>query len=165
MKFAACLVAGLALGGAVTAAAAPNKIIFDSKSFHDSAQSGVPVDAWVYVAGTLSGEGVAYPNNSVSITCQKDREVCEVVEVQEIGPNQIGRIASPTIFPIVKWSKSEIVATDFLDYLHCRRVIISIDRKTQVASWIEQTDPQADPVDCRNAETKRYKWTIEDWRP
>jgi hypothetical protein len=145
-------------------AAASDKIHFDSKSFYDHGQrSGL--DGSVYVAGTLTGEGRAYPNNSVSVTCVKDRGECLVVEVEQIGPNQIGRITSPAIYPIVRWNAHEVIATDFLDIMHCRRVIISIERKAQVATWIEQQDPQANPVDCRNAETRRFKWTIEDWRP
>jgi len=38
----------------------------------------------VYVAGTLTGEGVGYPNNSVAITCYKDGMECLTISVDQI---------------------------------------------------------------------------------
>lgn len=172
MKFKVYVVAALTLVAGVTGAqgqvtiyapATPSeKIVFDDKSFHESRGGD---DEAVYVAGTLSGDGVPYPNNSVSLTCEKKRGECFVIRVEQIGPNQIGRITAPDVYSIARWNQSEIVVSDYVDYSHCRRLIISIERKTQTVIWVEQTNPQADPVDCRKAETRRVKWSIEDWRP
>jgi hypothetical protein len=127
----------------------------------------------LYVSGTLTGDGVPHPNNSMSVTCQKAGTIlayvwpgkCLVVRVNQIGDNQIGRIDAPEVYPIARWSNYEVVATDDPESLHrCRITIISINRKTKSVTWIEQPNPQADPVDCVNAETKRFKWTIEGWR-
>jgi hypothetical protein len=170
MNIAACLAAALTLAACISVAQgqvtvyAPStpseKITFDSKRYFDHGAS-------VYVAGTLTGERVPYPNNSISITCYEDRRECLVVQVEQIGKNLIGRITSPEEYPIVRWNEREIVATDDDTSAspRCRIVIISIERKTHVATWIDQTNPHANPIDCRNADTGRFKWTIEDWRP
>ena len=129
-------------------------------------------DMSLYVFGTLTGDGVPYPNNSMSVTYERAGTTlndwpgkCLVVEVDQIGDNQIGRIDAPQVYPIARLSNYEIVATDDPERLHrCRITIISINRKTELVTWIEQPNPQADPVDCVNAETKRFKWTIEGWR-
>jgi hypothetical protein len=174
MKITAYLVAALALAACVGAAqgqvtiyapATPSeKITFDSKEFSDSGDTGV--NPYLYVAGTLTGVGIPYPNNSVSVTCYRDRGKCFVVRVEQIGGNLIGRITAPEEYPIARWTKREVVATDDDNSgSPCRITIISIERKTQAATWIDQTNPHANPVDCRNADTGRFKWTIEDWRP
>lgn len=172
--------AALALAASVTVAqgqvtmyapAAPSdKITFDSKSFYDSKDTSDPslgVDGNIYVAGTLTGSGVPYPNNSVSVTCYKERRTCFVVRVEQVGHDLIGRITAPEEYQIVRWNEREVVATDDVETggPNCRIAIISIQRKTQVVTWIDQTNPHANPVDCRNADTGRFKWTIEDWRP
>jgi hypothetical protein len=153
---------GAAAGGP---ALAEKKIVFDTiKAFFDS-------DVSVYVSGTLTGDSVPYPNNSMSVTCEKAGTTldwpgkCLVVEVPQIANNQIGRIDAPEVYSIARWSDYEVVATDDPERLHrCRITIISINRKTKSVTWIEQPNPQADPLDCVNFDTKRFRWTIEGWR-
>jgi hypothetical protein len=151
------------LGAAGTPALADRRIVFDpSKACHAT-------DMSAYVSGTLTGDGV--PNNSMSVTCEKAGTMndwpgkCVVVRARQIGDNQIGRIHAPEVYPIARWSDYEIVATDDPESLHrCRITIISINRKTESVTWIEQPNPQADPVDCKDADTERFRWTIEGWR-
>jgi len=44
-------------------------------------------------------------------------------------------------------------------------VLFDINRTAKTVTWIEQPNPKADPIDCKDAETGRFKWTIEGWRP
>ncbi len=78
------------------------EIVFDRKAFFDSAQT--TGDGYVYVAGTLTGEGVQYKNNTTAVVCYKDRMECLTYGVNQIGSNQIGRLDSPLAYPITKWS-------------------------------------------------------------
>jgi hypothetical protein len=165
------VIAATMLGAAGAPALADKRIVFDTmKGFFDQPE----IDVLLQASGTLTGDGILYPNNSMSVTCQKAGTIlvyvwpgkCLVVRVNQIGDNQIGRIRAPEVYPIARWSNYEVVATDDPESLHrCRMTIISIDRKAKSLTWIEQPNPQADPVDCVNAETKRFRWTIEGWRP
>lgn len=141
------------------------QIVFDRKAFFDSAQA--TGDGYVYVAGTLTGEGVPYKNNTTAIVCYKDRMECISYEVKQIGPNQIGRLDSPLAYPITKWDSQEIVAVGPGDAANCRKVTINIVRNTELVTWVEEPINQASAA-CRNADTRLLKWTIEDspfWRP
>ncbi len=82
-----------------------NTIVFAGKFFYDSKD-------FVGVSGTLTGDGQAYPNNSYSIGCYKDRGECWLSSVQEIGGHQVGRMDAPYEYEIKKWSQSEVVAGD-----------------------------------------------------
>jgi hypothetical protein len=136
------------------------QIVFDRKAFFDTAQTGIG-EGSVYIAGTLTGEGVAYKNNSVAITCYKDRMECLTYLVEQIGPNQIGRLDSLTSYPVTKWDEFEVVASDSADLINCRKVTISIVRKTESAVWVEEPINQSN-VTCKSAGTQVLKWTIED---
>ena len=135
------------------------QIVFDSKHFYDSAQT--TGDAFVYIAGTLTGDGVGYKNNTVAVTCYKDRMECLMESVEQIGPNQVGRLESPISYPITKWSAYEIVAADSTDTPHCRKTTISIVRTSQSAVWVEEPINQSS-AECKDDDTRVRKWTIED---
>jgi hypothetical protein len=49
-------------------------IVFARKAFFDSAQT--TDDDYVYVAGTLTGEGVGYKNNTTAVVCYRERMEC-----------------------------------------------------------------------------------------
>jgi hypothetical protein len=139
------------------------QIVFDTKAFFDSGDAGY---GSVYIAGTLTGDGVAYKNNTAAVTCYQDRMQCVTASIEQIGPNQVGRLESPSIFPVVKWDSYEIVATGAGDAVDCRKVTISIERKSETAVWVEEPINQSSAT-CKNAETRILKWTIEDspaWR-
>ena len=78
-------------------------IMFDTKAFFDGG-------AQVYIAGTLTGDGVPYKNNTTAVTCYLERKECEVSSVEQIGDKHIGRLASPDSYPIKRWDQHEIVA-------------------------------------------------------
>ena len=140
------------------------QIVFDRKAFFDSGQSSG--DGYVYVAGTLTGEGVQYKNNTTAIVCYKERMECVTYGVEQIGPNQIGRLDSPLAYPVTKWDSYEIVAAGAGDTANCRKVTISIVRQTELVVWVEEPINQASAA-CKNADTRLLKWTIEDspfWR-
>jgi hypothetical protein len=60
-------------------------IIFDTKSFNDTGPTDFGDDV-VSIAGTLTGDGVANKNNTVSITCYQDRMECLIYSIAQIGP-------------------------------------------------------------------------------
>ena len=134
-------------------------IMFGKKVFSDNEASlGIGI---VYITGTLTGEGLAYPNNTFAITCYEDRRECLVSSVNEIGINMIGRLDMPQIIPVAKWDKSEIVARDEITELTCVRITLTIERKRETALWVEEPVNQTRPF-CKNAEGKMHKYTIED---
>src|SRR3954447_15363900 len=63
-------------------------IVFAKKLYYET-------PAVVMVSGTLTGEGLAYPNNTYSIACFQDRKECWATSVQAIGGQQIGRMDAP----------------------------------------------------------------------
>jgi hypothetical protein len=140
---------------------APNEqqIMFAAKSFYDSAQT--TGEGFVYISGTLSGDGVAYKNNTVAISCYKDRMECLINSIEQIGPNQLSRLADPISYPITKWDSYEIVATGLVTSMSCRKDTISIVRKSESVVWVEEPVNQSSAV-CKNADTRILKWTIED---
>lgn len=133
------------------------QIIFDRKKFFESG------DEYVYMAGTLTGDGLGYPNNSVAVWCYKDRMECQTYSIEEIGPNQIGRLDTPASYPVIKWSAFEIVASGPADAVDCRKLTINIERKSETSVWVEEPINQASAA-CKSADSRVLKWTIEDSR-
>jgi hypothetical protein len=132
----------------------PNEmsIVFDNKNFYDS-------EAFVTVSGTLTGDGLAYPNNTYSIACFKDRKECWISSVRAIGGMLIGRMDAPYEYEIRKWTPYEVVAV-YDGTFGCFKTTITIERKTENALWVEEPMNQAQPQ-CKDAETKVRKYTIE----
>src|SRR5262245_39935703 len=111
-----CMVAGLLIVG--QASGADDDIVFAQKLFTD-----IPNIGAVGISGTLTGDGVGYKNNTISISCFKDRGECYVSSIEQIGHNQMGRMQSVDIFPIMKWSADEVIAVqDVMDRSEERRV-------------------------------------------
>jgi len=135
------------------------QIVFAPKAFYDSAQT--TGEGQVYVAGTLTGDGVAYKNNTVAVTCYQDRMECLTSSVEQIGSNQVGRLDSPVTYSVIKWAPDEIVAGDSGDAPDCRKVTINIVRKTASVVWVEEPVNQS-RANCKDADTRLLKWTIED---
>ena len=136
------------------------QIVFAPKAFYDSSQT--TGEGYMYVAGTLTGDGVAHKNNTVAVTCYKDRMECLTYSVEQIGPNQVGRLDAPTSYPVTKWDAYEIVATAAGDAgVDCRKVTISIVRKSETVVWIEEPINQSRAA-CKDADTRLLKSTIED---
>ena len=133
-------------------------IIFAAKVFYDSAKT--KADGFVFVGGTLTGEGIAYKNNTVMIACYKDRNECLFSAVDQIGPGQVGRLGAPDAYAIKTWSPDEILATGYYAS-DCRKITINIDRKTEAAGWVEEPANQSRAA-CKSADSKTYKWSIED---
>jgi hypothetical protein len=87
------------------AAAETDEIVLAPKAFLDN-------DASVSASGTMTGDGLAYPNNSYSIGCYRDHKECWITGFEQIGPKQIGRMDAPYSYDIVKWTPYEVVAGD-----------------------------------------------------
>jgi hypothetical protein len=114
----------------------PSDVIFDNKVFYDTGQTAFD-DEVVSISGTLTGEGVGNKNNAVTVTCYQDRMECLTYSIAQIGPNQLGRLEVPSIFPITKWDSNEIVAAESGDTVACRKATIGIERKTETLVWVE----------------------------
>ena len=134
------------------------QILFAQKAYYESpATMG---DGLVYVAGTLTGDGVGYPNNSVAISCFKDRMECLTYTVEQIGQNQVSRLDMPTIYPVTKWDAYEVVASG-TDLRNCRKETLSIVRKSESVVWVQEPINQSQAA-CKDSDTRILKWTIED---
>lgn len=131
-------------------------IIFGDKSFFDHEELGQ-----VEVTGALAGKGVAFKDNATTIACYKDRGECLLVQALQIGDGYIGRLLSPTFYPIIKWDTTEIVATSGDDPTSCIKETISLDRPHEAALFVQQP-VNADRLSCQHADSTIYKWTIED---
>jgi hypothetical protein len=133
---------------------ANDDILFHKKVFFDQ------VDGRVVISGTLTGKGLANPNNTYGINCMKDRAECLISYVDQIGPNQIGMIESPYSIPISKWNTYEVIAADDGP---CSKTTITISRKTQSVLWVEEPiiTHLTEPL-CKYADTEIHKFTIED---
>jgi hypothetical protein len=135
-------------------AAPADDIIFAPKAFFDDRDS-------VQISGTLTGEDVPYKNNTVVVDCWKDRRECLTYSIEQVGRNQVGRLHGPIIYPITAWNAYEIIATEDVGPLDCRKTTITLQRKSKSAVWVEE------PINvgraaCKDFTTKVYKWTIED---
>jgi hypothetical protein len=136
--------------------AAPADILFAPKRFYEDDTFGR-----VYVAGTLTGPGVGYKNNTYAITCYKERGQCLGNGIYHIGANQIGRLDSPTEYEISKWNSYEIVASDPDSPVQCTKTTISILRKSKTVVWVQEPVNQTNAI-CKDSDTILYKWTLED---
>jgi hypothetical protein len=136
-----------------------DNIVFAPKAFYDSAQT--TDEGYVYAAGTLAGDGVTYKNNTVAVACYQDRMECLTYGVEQNGPNQVSRLDAPSSYPVTKWDAYEIVAAGPSDSVHCRKVTISVGRRTETVVWVDEPINQSSSA-CKDADTRLLKWTIED---
>jgi hypothetical protein len=125
-------------------------------------------DAYVFVRGTLTGEGVPYKNNAVEIYCEKSEMRCDAFHVEQIAVNQIGDLDPPLIFSVSSWQPSLIVATDDQTTMSgypsdCIRSTLNIERTSAQpsAEWIEEPINPELPL-CKNTPTAVRKWTVEN---
>jgi len=142
-----------------------DQIVFAPKNFVDLNQAGTEFGT-VAISGTLTGNGLAYPNNTYVVSCNKEWKACFVSFVEQIGHNQIGRMEYPYPYPIVKWNKYELIAQEEPNPSGCSRVTITIDRHSKALLWLEEPINQTKP-NCKNAGTNIRKFSIEDspaWR-
>src|SRR5215831_16367483 len=153
---AACL----ALASGAFAADNPS-IIFPMKVFTD-------LGHMVHVGGTLSGEGVGYPNNTSNLICHKERHECEMVFVNTSGL-QIFSLGIADIFAVSVWEPDRIIA-DFA--APCGIPPNAVFAKEWQASTSETLiiDRKRETVELSVhpcTEAKLYHWTIENpsfWR-
>jgi hypothetical protein len=112
----------------------------------------------VGISGTLTGDGVAYKNNTYAIYCLKERMECWISSIEQIGEQQIGRMDYPYSYPVTTWNAQEVIVDEMGS---CARITITITRTQQTALWVQQPINQTRP-ECKNSDTKTYKWSIEN---
>src|ERR1700682_1306789 len=78
-------------------------------------------DDSVGISGTLTGDDLAYKNNTHGIFCMRERKECYVSSIEQIGDHKIGRIDCVSIYPITKWNAYEITAAEELSDYGCSR--------------------------------------------
>ena len=128
-------------------------IVFAKKNYYETPDM-------VTVSGTLTGEGLGYPNNTYSIACFQDRKECWMTSVEAIGGLQIGRMDSPYAYDIRKWSPYEVIAGDDGTF-GCFKTTITIDRQSQQVLWVKEPVNQTQ-VRCAKSDDKIRKYTIEN---
>lgn len=128
-------------------------ILFDSKNYYDS-------DAFVSVSGTLTGPGIAYPNNTYNVTCYQELKQCWSSDIEAIGDKHMGRLGPPSQFDVRSWAKNEIVAGYDAPF-GCFKTTITIARASKVLLWVEEPVNQTKPF-CKDAKNETRKFTIED---
>jgi hypothetical protein len=133
--------------------AGPSEFIFSEKFYYEAGNDAL------YVTGTMTGPGIAYPDNAVGLTCYRDRNYCSYTSVYAIGANHIGRMDPPHEYEIVKWDDNEIIAED-QSMFDCQKITITIARKSQQIAWVEEPINQTEP-NCVNSTTAMAKYTIE----
>ena len=134
-------------------------IIFSRKTFVDNPEI---LGGFVSISGTLTGDGLAYTNNTINVSCYRDRTECWASKIDQIGPNQIGSLRPPNWFSIATWNETEIVADNGTD---CPKIVVTLDRKSQTAIWMQgviNTNNDAGENPCTYPDMQTYKWTIED---
>ena len=87
---------------------ADDDITFAPKNFFELGDDSVGI------SGTLTGDDLAYKNNTRSVLCMKERKECYVSSIEQIGDHQIGRLDYVSIYPITKWSTYEVTAAEEL---------------------------------------------------
>lgn len=129
-----------------------DEIQFDGKHYTDTGEA-------VGISGTMKGDGVRYKNNTYAIWCMKQRRECLVSSIAQIGPNLMGRLDYPFIVPTARWTDSEIFATEDTSPWACFSTTIIILRKSETASWLEQSTNQGKG----SCDTKKWthRWSIE----
>jgi hypothetical protein len=137
----------------------PEDIIFALKNYYDSAKT--VRDGYIAISGTLTGDGIGYPNNTNSISCELEKRECSVASVEQIGKNHVGRMETPRTYPIVRWNAQEVVAASEASSIDCNKVTITIDRRTEALLWVQEPLNHTSPR-CKDADTRTYKWSIED---
>ena len=142
---------GLLIG--TSAAYAEEQIRFGPKAFFFE-----PGDETIEVSGTLTGEGVYYPNNTQVVTCWKGRKECTVISVVAAGGLYIDRVTGPGFYPIISWTDNEVAAQE--EEL-CSRTTIRITRKSRTVLWVQEPINQTQTW-CAKSETRVLKWTIEN---
>lgn len=124
-------------------------IVFPIKTF-------LGTKAYVAAKGTLSGDWLAYKNNTYSILCVPDE--CIVANVEQIGPKQISSIDGPVVYPMKRWTDDDEVVAE--DNSLCARITITLDRKTKTVLWVETPINQT-ALSCKNADNNIRKATLE----
>lgn len=131
-------------------------ILFGIKTFVD-------VRTTVHVEGTLTGEGVAYKENRVALTCYEETRQCLKAEVATTG-RQVMSIGLIDILETQVFSSDKIIAdyggpcgvppNDTLksEWQGSTSSTWIIDRKRETAELIHRS--------CLGSKT--YHWTIED---
>ncbi len=142
----------------IQATSKPIVYIFDDKRFMNSPD-------FIYAAGTRTGQGVPFPDNTWAIGCYREKMQCWTASVEGVSTDscQIGRMEWPTPMPITKWTDQEIVASDETSPALCRKTTLSIDRRSQTVVFV------AEPVNitnslCGGASTTTEKSTLENSR-
>jgi hypothetical protein len=154
MRIIAFCAALALLTAQLAGAAADDDIVFAPKNFADQG------DEFVGISGALTGTDIAYKNNTYAIACFKGRKECLVTYIEQIGPNQIGRIEYPYSYPVVSWTAAQVVASEEASTYGCSRVTITITRKTETALWVEEPVNQSTPQ-CAKSDGRVRKYTVE----
>lgn len=154
-----CTIAGLLAGCSdhqTSTVPEDEDIWFTDKHFINEADS-------VSVAGTLTGQGIVYKNNSYAITCSRRDGVCLLTSVEQIGAKHVSGPDFPYSAAIKKWTDDEVVFEvnpSMMPPWGCGKGTVRIDRRTEEVVWVEEPI-NLFSANCRNADTTIRRFTLE----
>ena len=127
------------------------------------AEQGIAGNEDVFITGTLMGDDVGYPVNTMNISCYESEGKCTVASAQEIGRRQLGTITVDD-WPVVSWTPTTIVAKSAVGpTTDCFRNTITVNRQSKAVRYMEE--PQNSDSDfCTKGRKLMGPATVEDWR-
>jgi hypothetical protein len=116
----------------------------------------------VIVKGAITGAGVGYKNNEITLSCSRVEGECYYAGISQIGYNQVSGPDPVSFLKIAEWNKSYISAKSSAedDKMGCMKITVNINRSTKDVEWVEEPINQATPM-CDHADNKTYKWFID----
>jgi hypothetical protein len=153
LRSKAVAAAFLLIASTCGAAEQDEDIMFAEKSWAD-------IGEVVGVSGTLTGDGVdevATRNNTYVINCINKLGYCIISSIEQIGPKRIGRMEFPYLFPIVRWTPSEVVAHNVAP-TGCVATTLTLFRSSRTVTWVREGVTQI----CKEYANYHKEWRIED---
>lgn len=128
-------------------------VMFHRKVFTDTGEV-------VIVSGGLTGEGLGYPNNIITLECFKSSNTCIAAQTEEFGSKQVGDIRL-NHYDVSVWSSSTIAVTDVE---MCATLNITINRQTKDVSFITTPGGFASKSEIctERPDNKTYFWRLTD---
>ncbi len=156
---------GLAAGIAVSVAwvtwrprALPDGQITFPNMFLSEPTAQPQYDYVVRLIGTVTGDGLAYPNSTLTADCWRATMKCTVASVSQIAPTpQVGPVEVEE-WTVQSWTPTML--SIFQDE-ECDRATINMDRRAQHVSEIVVPTHQSDAL-CEKADSQTRKYTIEN---
>jgi hypothetical protein len=138
------------------AAAAPDSVIFPAMVFSD-------IGDIVHVEGTLTGDGIGYPTNYQTLTCEKETGECLATHIDSEGMLVFWE-GLPEHLTIRAWTAAEIIAETSVPCGKPPEARLKADwQSSAFTTWIiDRVGQTAEVTEHVCLGPKTYHWKIED---